>query len=122
MEAYVEQVFPEKVNVCVNPDVTEPKFFSFMSCDYKGFNMYNHVLTVHERISETLVKEDFDRHALIEQLNRRREQKDYLKKILDEIREEKSTTYASSTLTSTGDEDEDQDMAQKGEFGQRHDN
>ena len=44
-----------------------------MSVDENGFNQYNHCLIFYERFTETLIREDFDELAYMENLIRKRE-------------------------------------------------
>ena len=53
--------------------MVDPKFFTFMSVDENGFNQYNHCLIFYERFTETLIREDFDELAYMENLIQKRE-------------------------------------------------
>lgn len=72
-----QRVFPERIDVLRSNRLSQPRFFSFMSCDGSGLLHYNHCLIFYERLTEEQILHDFDQGTQIQKFvqQRRRESK-----------------------------------------------
>ena len=98
--------------------MVDPKFFTFMSVDENGFNQYNHCLIFYERFTETLIREDFDELAYMENLIQKRErllEKEKLRKELASLALGKDAHKSGDMASSDLDPNQSFDFGKKGE-------